>query len=76
MAESAGSIMNGNGHTNGMANGKPLAGRRRAVKKRRSFLAWTFNVVARYVLFARHRCQFARALFWPLFHQRQFIFAL
>ncbi|KAM6527219.1 hypothetical protein FSOLCH5_003290 [Fusarium solani] len=52
MAESAGSIMNGNGHTNGMANGKPLAGRRRAVKKRRSFLAWTFNVVARLATWA------------------------
>ncbi|KAJ4329466.1 hypothetical protein N0V84_000101 [Fusarium piperis] len=52
MAESAGSIMNGNGHTNGMANGKPIAGRRRAVKKRRSFLAWTFNVVARLATWA------------------------
>ncbi|UPK89738.1 hypothetical protein LCI18_000673 [Fusarium solani-melongenae] len=52
MAESAGSIMNGNGHTNGMANGKSLAGRRRAVKKRRSFLAWTFNVVARLATWA------------------------
>ncbi|WKT42473.1 hypothetical protein QSH57_007309 [Fusarium oxysporum f. sp. vasinfectum] len=43
MAESAGSIMNGNGK----ANGKPAAGRRGSIKKRRSIFAWTFSVVAR-----------------------------
>ncbi|RBR04110.1 hypothetical protein FVER53590_05553 [Fusarium verticillioides] len=47
MAESAGSIMNGNGHINGKANGKPVAGRRASIKKRRSIFAWTFSVVAR-----------------------------
>ncbi|KAI1021278.1 hypothetical protein LB505_000328 [Fusarium chuoi] len=47
MAESAGSIMNGNGHINGKANGKPVAGRRGSIKKRRSIFAWTFSVVAR-----------------------------
>ncbi|KAF4460829.1 hypothetical protein FALBO_12389 [Fusarium albosuccineum] len=52
MAESAGSIMNGNGHLNGKANGNHIAGRRRPVKQRRSFLAWTFSVVARLTAWA------------------------
>ncbi|KAF4972862.1 hypothetical protein FSARC_662 [Fusarium sarcochroum] len=52
MAESAGSIMNGNGHMNGKANGKPVAGRRRPIKQRRSILAWTFSVVARLATWA------------------------
>ncbi|KAJ4010607.1 hypothetical protein NW752_005283 [Fusarium irregulare] len=52
MAESGGSIMNGNGHMNGKTNGKPIAGRRRPIKQRRSILAWTFNVVARLATWA------------------------
>ncbi|KAM5351119.1 hypothetical protein ACJ41O_003842 [Fusarium nematophilum] len=52
MAETAGSIMNGNGHINGKANGKSLVGRRRAAKQRRGFLAWTFSVVARLTAWA------------------------
>ncbi|RGP75478.1 hypothetical protein FSPOR_586 [Fusarium sporotrichioides] len=52
MAESGGSIMNGNGHMNGKSNGKPIAGRRRPIKQRRSILAWTFNVVARLATWA------------------------
>ncbi|KAF5020965.1 hypothetical protein F66182_7011 [Fusarium sp. NRRL 66182] len=52
MAESAGSIMNGNGHIDGKANGKPLAGRRRPIKQRRSFFAWSFGVVARLATWA------------------------
>ncbi|CEF83249.1 unnamed protein product [Fusarium graminearum] len=47
MAESGGSIMNGNGHMNGKSNGKPIAGRRRPIKQRRSILVWTFHAVAR-----------------------------
>ncbi|KAM0346387.1 hypothetical protein ACHAPU_005450 [Fusarium lateritium] len=52
MAESSGSIMNGNGHMNGKANGKTIAGRRRPIKQRRSILAWTFSVVARLATWA------------------------
>ncbi|KAM0238885.1 hypothetical protein ACHAP5_008519 [Fusarium lateritium] len=52
MAESAGSIMNGNGHMNGKTNGKTVAGRRRPIQQRRSILAWTFNVVARLATWA------------------------
>jgi hypothetical protein len=52
MAESGGSIMNGNGHMNGKSNGKPIAGRRRPIKQRRSIVAWTFNVVARLATWA------------------------
>jgi NAD(P)H-dependent flavin oxidoreductase YrpB (nitropropane dioxygenase family) len=52
MAESGGSIMNGNGHMNGKSNGKPIASRRRPIKQRRSILAWTFNVVARLATWA------------------------
>ncbi|KAF4456382.1 hypothetical protein F53441_1452 [Fusarium austroafricanum] len=52
MAESAGSIMNGNGHMNGKANGKAVAGRRRPIKQRRSIIAWTFSVVARLATWA------------------------
>ncbi|KAH7023904.1 hypothetical protein EDB80DRAFT_57609 [Ilyonectria destructans] len=53
MAESAGSIMTGNGaaHINGKSNGQPL-GRRRTSRKRRSPLLWTFNVVARLATWA------------------------
>ncbi|KAF5658451.1 hypothetical protein FHETE_9875 [Fusarium heterosporum] len=52
MAESSGSIMNGNGHMNGKTNGKTIAGRRRPIKQRRSILAWTFSVVARLATWA------------------------
>jgi len=63
MAESAGSIMNGNGK----ANGKPAAGRRGSIKKRRSIFAWTFSVVARYVSARRHGILFSLDVFYQSF---------
>ncbi|KAK7427147.1 hypothetical protein QQZ08_006260 [Neonectria magnoliae] len=61
MAESNGSSLNGNGvthingksngHSNGHSNGQPL-GRRRVIKKRRSFVLRTLNVLARLATWA------------------------